>query len=191
MDFQRAGGCRETRTPQLPSGYEETYESCSYKIIKKKVNREEYTSPLDFAQDVRFIFSNAMTYNPQGHFVFAMAEQLRDIFEEKWKVVSKKIEENEHKSRVRSCQDLLTLKPHVEEPVHLEELKDKKFYEKVVDVQAVAKMRITKRRLTALLAGRSTRGERQKTMKDLTSILSNLPRNLHRNGGARVLGETD
>ncbi|BFI25342.1 protein MpBromo2 [Marchantia polymorpha subsp. ruderalis] len=109
--------------------------------IKKKVNRGEYTSPLNFAEDVRLTFSNAMTYNPQGHFVFAMAEQLRDIFEEKWKAILEKIEEDEHKSRVRPCQELLTPKPHVEEPVHPEEPEEKKPSEKVVDVQVVTKAR--------------------------------------------------
>ncbi|KAG6553500.1 hypothetical protein Mapa_004412 [Marchantia paleacea] len=109
--------------------------------IKKKVNRGEYTSPLDFAEDVRLTFSNAMTYNPQGHFVFAMAEQLRDIFEEKWKAILEKIEEDERKSRLRPCQELLTPKPPVEEPVHLEEPEDKKPPEKVVDVQVVTKAR--------------------------------------------------
>lgn len=59
--------------------------------IKKKLESATYLSPMEFAEDVRLTFSNAMTYNPQGHDVHVMAKILRKIFENKWKIVEEKL----------------------------------------------------------------------------------------------------
>ncbi|KAM7275461.1 hypothetical protein ACFE04_017327 [Oxalis oulophora] len=52
--------------------------------IKTRVNTNWYKSPKEFAEDVRLTFHNAMTYNPKGQDVHIMAEQLLNMFEEKW-----------------------------------------------------------------------------------------------------------
>ncbi|GMG98542.1 hypothetical protein Nepgr_000382 [Nepenthes gracilis] len=52
--------------------------------VKSRLNTNWYKSPKDFAEDVRLTFHNAMTYNPKGHDVHIMAEQLLKIFEDKW-----------------------------------------------------------------------------------------------------------
>lgn len=52
--------------------------------IKSRLNKNWYKSPREFAEDVRLTFSNAMTYNPKGQDVHIMAEQLSEIFEQKW-----------------------------------------------------------------------------------------------------------
>lgn len=59
--------------------------------IKSKLSRGEYTNPLVFASDVRLTFSNAMTYNPPGNDVHFMAQALSKCFEQRWKVIEKKI----------------------------------------------------------------------------------------------------
>lgn len=59
--------------------------------VKSKVASGEYTSPLDFAADVRLTFSNAMTYNPPGDDAHIMAETLSKIFEMRWKAIEKKL----------------------------------------------------------------------------------------------------
>lgn len=52
--------------------------------IKTRLSQNWYKSPGEFAEDVRLVFRNAMTYNPKGQDVHAMAEQLSQIFEERW-----------------------------------------------------------------------------------------------------------
>lgn len=52
--------------------------------IKSRLNKNWYKSPREFAEDVRLTLHNAMTYNPKGQDVHIMAEQLSQIFEQKW-----------------------------------------------------------------------------------------------------------
>ncbi|CAA0816337.1 Transcription factor GTE4 [Striga hermonthica] len=52
--------------------------------IKSRLSQNWYRSPRDFAEDVRLVFRNAMTYNPKGQDVHIMAEELLQVFEEKW-----------------------------------------------------------------------------------------------------------
>eukprot|EP00252_Welwitschia_mirabilis_P027459 TRINITY_DN941_c0_g1_i3.p1 TRINITY_DN941_c0_g1~~TRINITY_DN941_c0_g1_i3.p1 ORF type:complete len:649 (-),score=112.46 TRINITY_DN941_c0_g1_i3:169-2115(-) len=53
--------------------------------VKSKLEQYQYRSPQEFCEDVRLTFSNAMTYNPKGHDVHIMAEELLQIFEDGWK----------------------------------------------------------------------------------------------------------
>ncbi|KAL3509236.1 hypothetical protein ACH5RR_028637 [Cinchona calisaya] len=55
--------------------------------VKSRLNKNWYKSPKEFAEDVRLTFQNAMTYNPNGQDVHVMAEELLNIFEEKWAAV--------------------------------------------------------------------------------------------------------
>ncbi|CAI9760500.1 unnamed protein product [Fraxinus pennsylvanica] len=55
--------------------------------IKNRLSQNCYKSPREFAEDVRLVFLNAMTYNPKGDGVHIMAEQLSQVFEEKWTVI--------------------------------------------------------------------------------------------------------
>lgn len=55
--------------------------------IKTRLSQNLYKSPREFAEDVRLVFHNAMTYNPKGQDVHIMAEQLLQIFEERWAVI--------------------------------------------------------------------------------------------------------
>ncbi|XP_023768306.1 transcription factor GTE4 isoform X1 [Lactuca sativa] len=55
--------------------------------IKSRLAQNFYKTPGEFAEDVRLTFHNAMTYNPQGQDVHVMAEQLSNIFEERWEVI--------------------------------------------------------------------------------------------------------
>lgn len=57
--------------------------------IKTRLSQNWYKSPREFAEDVRLVFRNAMTYNPQGQDVHTMAEELSKIFEEKWTTIEK------------------------------------------------------------------------------------------------------
>ncbi|KAL8239451.1 hypothetical protein R6Q59_016018 [Mikania micrantha] len=53
--------------------------------VKSRLDKNWYNSPMEFAEDVRLTFHNAMTYNLKGQDVHAMAELLLKLFEEKWK----------------------------------------------------------------------------------------------------------
>ncbi|XP_021616188.1 transcription factor GTE10 isoform X2 [Manihot esculenta] len=59
--------------------------------VKSKIASGAYSSPLDFAADVRLTFSNAMKYNPPGNDVHFMAEALSKYFEVRWKAIEKKL----------------------------------------------------------------------------------------------------
>jgi hypothetical protein len=52
--------------------------------VQSKLSSGQYKSPREFAADVSLTFQNAMTYNPKGQDVYFMAEQLLNMFEEKW-----------------------------------------------------------------------------------------------------------
>ncbi|KAL6561782.1 hypothetical protein OROMI_017383 [Orobanche minor] len=62
--------------------------------IKTRLSRNWYKSPRDFADDVRLVFRNAMTYNPKGQDVHIMAEQLSQIFEERWAIIEAEYNSN-------------------------------------------------------------------------------------------------
>ncbi|XP_020589008.1 transcription factor GTE9-like isoform X2 [Phalaenopsis equestris] len=59
--------------------------------VKSKIVSGAYSSPQDFASDVRLTFSNAMTYNPPTNDVHAMANVMRNFFESRWKPIEKKL----------------------------------------------------------------------------------------------------
>ncbi|KAM0016950.1 putative chromatin remodeler Bromodomain family [Helianthus debilis subsp. tardiflorus] len=55
--------------------------------VKSRLEKNWYNSPMEFAEDVRLTFQNALTYNLKGQDVHAMAELLLKLFEEKWKLI--------------------------------------------------------------------------------------------------------
>ncbi|XP_073273053.1 transcription factor GTE4-like [Primulina huaijiensis] len=55
--------------------------------VKTRLNQSWYKSPVEFAEDVRLTFQNAMTYNPKEQDVYVMAEQLAQLFEDKWVLI--------------------------------------------------------------------------------------------------------
>ncbi|KAG6495742.1 hypothetical protein ZIOFF_043568 [Zingiber officinale] len=59
--------------------------------IKTKISSGGYSSPWDFAADVRLTFTNAMTYNPPTNDVHFMADTLSKYFELRWKPIEKKL----------------------------------------------------------------------------------------------------
>ncbi|XP_041914065.1 bromodomain testis-specific protein isoform X2 [Alosa sapidissima] len=52
--------------------------------IKRKMDTREYTDALQFAADVRLMFSNCYKYNPPTHEVVAMAQRLQEVFESRF-----------------------------------------------------------------------------------------------------------
>ncbi|XP_060192044.1 transcription factor GTE2-like [Lycium barbarum] len=65
--------------------------------VMLRLDRNEYRTPQDFAADVRLTFNNAITYNPKGQDVHAMAVELLGDFEEKFKPAYKKYEAEHRK----------------------------------------------------------------------------------------------
>ncbi|WOK97944.1 transcription factor GTE4 [Canna indica] len=64
--------------------------------VKSRLTSNFYETPDEFAADVRLTFRNAMTYNPKGQDVHIMAEQLSNIFEERWVVIEADFTEHLH-----------------------------------------------------------------------------------------------
>lgn len=58
--------------------------------IKKKLEKQLYSSTCMFAEDVRLTFSNAMRYNPPNNFAHEYAKGLSEIFDSSWKVLESK-----------------------------------------------------------------------------------------------------
>ena len=52
--------------------------------IKTKMENRDYNSHLDFANDMRLVFTNCYKYNPPDHEIVAMARKLQDVFEMKY-----------------------------------------------------------------------------------------------------------
>lgn len=59
--------------------------------VKKNLASGLYSTPHEFAADVRLTFTNAMTYNPPGHDVHIMGDILCKLFEARWKTIEKKL----------------------------------------------------------------------------------------------------
>ena len=52
--------------------------------MKVKIENRDYASHLDFANDMRLVFTNCYKYNPADHEIVAMARKLQDVFEMKY-----------------------------------------------------------------------------------------------------------
>ncbi|RDX58523.1 Transcription factor GTE8, partial [Mucuna pruriens] len=77
--------------------------------VKGKIAAGAYSGPLEFADDVRLTFSNAMTYNPRGNDVHFMAETLSKYFELRWKAIEKKLPRRDAvplPSKPDTCEDV-------------------------------------------------------------------------------------
>ncbi|CAN8251793.1 unnamed protein product [Cochlearia groenlandica] len=59
--------------------------------IRNRLHKDEYSSPMDFAADVRLTFSNSMVYNPPGNQYHIMARDISTYFEARWKIIERKI----------------------------------------------------------------------------------------------------
>lgn len=73
--------------------------------VKSKLAKNLYLSALDFAADVKLTFTNALTYNPKGHTVHAMAEQLLARFEELFRPLGDRIERPEEEEGAKRVFD--------------------------------------------------------------------------------------
>ncbi|CAK9857429.1 unnamed protein product [Sphagnum jensenii] len=70
--------------------------------VRDRLAKGLYSSLNSFADDVRLTFANAMTYNPQGHDVYVMAQVLAGLFNDRWKDIVKKLEEEKLKIKIQS-----------------------------------------------------------------------------------------
>ena len=55
--------------------------------IQTKVDRGEYSNPLEFERDVNLVWDNCMTYNQDGSEYYTIAANLKQMFAEKFKKV--------------------------------------------------------------------------------------------------------
>ncbi|KAJ0744243.1 putative chromatin remodeler Bromodomain family [Helianthus annuus] len=64
-------------------------------LVKLNLSKNMYSSPLDFASDVRLVFENAMLYNPKTDEVHGMAHQLLFYFEMLFRPIQAKLPTNQ------------------------------------------------------------------------------------------------
>ncbi|KAJ0247879.1 Transcription factor GTE5 [Hirschfeldia incana] len=88
--------------------------------VKGKLGSGLYDSPLDFAEDVRLTFNNAILYNPVGHEVHSMAKLLLNMFEEKW--VSIEVQFHNLNRKVKPTRDVAAFSRPVAAPPVVEAL---------------------------------------------------------------------
>ncbi|CAL9017053.1 unnamed protein product [Prunus brigantina] len=55
--------------------------------VKTRLNENWYKTPVEFAEEVRLTFNNAMLYNPKEQDAHLMAEQLLKMFEDQWAAI--------------------------------------------------------------------------------------------------------
>ncbi|CAH8357380.1 unnamed protein product [Eruca vesicaria subsp. sativa] len=77
--------------------------------VKGKLGSGLYESPLDFAEDVRLTFKNAILYNPVGHEVHSMAKFFLKMFEEKWGSI--KVQFDNLSRKVKTTRDVAFPRP--------------------------------------------------------------------------------
>nr|XP_017257637.1 PREDICTED: transcription factor GTE7-like [Daucus carota subsp. sativus]XP_017257638.1 PREDICTED: transcription factor GTE7-like [Daucus carota subsp. sativus] len=73
--------------------------------VKAYLAKNLYSSPSQFASDVRLTFNNAMLYNPKTDQVHSMAAQLLSQFEDMFRPVQEKLDSRVEKDVVRSGDD--------------------------------------------------------------------------------------
>lgn len=132
--------------------------------IKSKLARGEYSSPLEFAADVRLAFSNAMTYNPPGNDVHLMAQTLSKHFEQRWKAIEKKIPANADAPVLPSRMEAPVQNGRVTDPVPPAKKK------KVAPVGHVGKVEPVKRVMSV--------DDKHKLSMELESLLGELPESI-------------
>ena len=59
--------------------------------IQSRLDKDFYSTPMEFAEDVRLNFANAMKYNPPANDVHFMALSMKQFFERKCKTIEKKL----------------------------------------------------------------------------------------------------
>ncbi|KAK4414163.1 Transcription factor GTE10 [Sesamum alatum] len=128
--------------------------------VKSKLLSNQYSSPMEFASDVRLTFKNAMTYNPPGHDVHFMAEVMSKYFEVRWKPIDRKMPPTGDESTSKSSV--------VIEPESAFVPPSRK--QKTVSMENKVKQERDKRAMTDV--------EKQKLGVELESLLAELPDNI-------------
>ncbi|KAL2969032.1 hypothetical protein AAZX31_15G058300 [Glycine max] len=77
---------------QLTDYYDVIKQPMDLGTVKSNLSMNKYTTPSDFASDVRLTFNNALAYNPKGHDVYTVAELLLTRFEELYRPLHEKFE---------------------------------------------------------------------------------------------------
>jgi hypothetical protein len=75
---------------QIPDYFDIIKEPMDLSTVEKKLRMNHYSNPVQFANDVRRIWQNAILYNPKTSAIFHMTLSIKEYFEK----VFKEIEEN-------------------------------------------------------------------------------------------------
>mmetsp|Transcript_36819 Transcript_36819/g.83718 ORF Transcript_36819/g.83718 Transcript_36819/m.83718 type:complete len:103 (+) Transcript_36819:30-338(+) len=62
--------------------------------VRTRLENETYTSEVQFVADVQLTLSNAMEFNPQGHWAYDQAMELKVLFDALWIESSLRLEIN-------------------------------------------------------------------------------------------------
>lgn len=85
--------------------------------VKSRLSKNWYKSPMEFAEDVRLTFNNAMRYNEKGQDAHTMADALLKIFEENWATVRAKFNFSESLPKQISKRTLVPASTPAQPPI--------------------------------------------------------------------------
>eukprot|EP01018_Ginkgo_biloba_P016486 Gb_04671 [translate_table: standard] len=156
----------------IPDYYKVITRPMDLGTVKTRLENERYSSPLEFAEDVRLTFSNAMKYNPPGNDYHVMAHALSTMFERKWKSVEDKLAGEEVYRKLTQGVQLLPMKKEQKNKIMDFESKPKTSNSNCdpisnVSVENKPKTEPCKRPMTFL--------EKQKLTKDLEQLPADMP----------------
>eukprot|EP01138_Halocafeteria_seosinensis_P014671 gb/GECG01014976.1/.p1 GENE.gb/GECG01014976.1/~~gb/GECG01014976.1/.p1 ORF type:complete len:138 (+),score=22.55 gb/GECG01014976.1/:1-414(+) len=73
--------------------------------IQAKMDRGEYSSPLEFERDMNLVWDNCMTYNQDGSDFFNAAAEMKKEFQEKFKKIKVDPSDMEKENRYPTLAD--------------------------------------------------------------------------------------
>eukprot|EP01134_Creolimax_fragrantissima_P005886 CFRG5886T1 len=68
----------------IPDYFDKIKQPMDLSLVKKKLLAGRYTTPSQFAEDVRLMFRNCYRYNPRDSDAFDMGKKLQEVFETKY-----------------------------------------------------------------------------------------------------------
>ena len=87
MWCKEGGDFREPVDPVelgIPDYFDIIKTPMDFGTIQTRLRKEFYGSQEEFPPDMRLVFNNAKTYNPEGHDVWNAANTLSELFERQW-----------------------------------------------------------------------------------------------------------
>ncbi|CAK8998039.1 Histone acetyltransferase p300 (p300 HAT) (E1A-associated protein p300) (Histone butyryltransferase p300) (Histone crotonyltransferase p300) (Protein 2-hydroxyisobutyryltransferase p300) (Protein lactyltransferas p300) (Protein propionyltransferase p300), partial [Durusdinium trenchii] len=88
----------------LPTYFDIIKHPMDFGTIKGRLERDEYLNPTQFRDDMRLVFSNAMTFNPPATFVHVAAKRSSKQFEQEYAKFERELKAKKEAMETHSCE---------------------------------------------------------------------------------------